>query len=249
MKPQGAPVRVQRLGGADLQPVLGIGAAPGPGDRRGRVEQDLVDPVGEDADARQRPRLLDDADAGHRRHLVGLKRLGDADHARQVDVLGLEDRRVGAGAHIVLGPVHPGDAIAEHHLHRRRHQIVPVEKVADPGLQRREDRRHRDEERLVRARRALRDQEIGRVRREDVATPAGRDRVVVVVLGEDVDVVVRIELEQPLGAFRARQRQPRLAAPEPGPGQRGRGIAEGRRVEEDVGVQPIVEVGGARRLE
>jgi len=71
---------------------------------------------------------------------------------------------------------------------------------------------------------------------------------VVLVLGIEIDVVLAVLRDQRGGSVRLGQKLPRLAAPEDAGGQRGRGIAEGRPVEQDLRVGAVIEAPRLRRL-
>ena len=238
-------VRVAAVLGRERHRAPARRPAPDPRDRLGGVEQPLGEALPEIVDALGRRGLREHPDMRLGGDRVGRDRLREADHARGVDLPALEGRRMGGAREI---DVARGDvllAAAEHHLHGGIQHAGFDHLRLRIGPEGGEGQRERLEERLVRARGAARDDQIGRVRREQVAAVAA----VVAVAWVDVDRVRRGGLPQPErpGAVGPGQRVARQAAPVRPGGDRGRGVAERRRAEVEPVVQPVVEIRRLRR--
>ena len=188
--------------------------------------------------------LAGDGDADLRGDGVGLDRLGEADHAGGIDGAALEDRRVGVAAEVALARGDVAEAAAEDHLHGRDEEVFLDQPRLGVGAEGGIGQRQRLEEGLVRARGAVADEDVGGVGRKEVA-PVGRPVLVGGVDVEGVGLGVLPEAER-AGAVALRHREAGKAAPEHPAGDRGRGVAEGRAVEEHFVLEAVVELGRPR---
>ena len=130
-----------------------------------------------------------------------------------VERLPVEDGRVGLAAQVVAVGNDPLLADCEKSIAPSARSVRFDEKGFHLGAKRREDRDDRVEEGLVGARGAVRDQHIGGVGREEVAEL----RVVVAVLGIDVDRVGRVLQEERGGAWPGRSARRAAGSARAGP--------------------------------